>query len=105
MAENKTPTLQLSQAKVLHAFNASFCANLPQNARAYGHYIPEPGDALARQRLAVPDGRYRLAGSDYVFTIAGGRLKEAMRADPPHFGGDNVVAVAFDAAGVTTKGE
>jgi hypothetical protein len=102
MADSKI-TIQPAQAKALHALNIAFCANLPQGARASGHYDADPADAVAKRRIAVPDGRYRLAGSDYVFTIAGGRLKEAVRADPPHFGGDNVIAVAFDAAGVTTK--
>lgn len=101
MAEPKP--LQLAQAKALHALNHGFCIELPDDMRQSGRYEVQAGDRFARQRVPVPDGKYRLAGSDYVFAIAGGRLTQAVRADPPDFGGDDVIAVEYDAAGVTTS--
>jgi hypothetical protein len=105
MSEDKAPKLNLAQTKALHALNAKFCANLPQSTRASGRYEADKADKVARERILVPDGRYRVSGSDFVLTIVGGRLREAVRADPPHFGGDNVIAVEFDAAGVIAKGD
>jgi hypothetical protein len=95
--------LQSAQAKAVHAFNAGFCTELPQEARA-GRYQQRPGDRFERVRVQVPDGVYRVRGSAWLLTFARARFVEAVLAAPPDFGGDAVIAVDYDAAGVEKKG-
>lgn len=79
-------------AKAIRALNAEFCRALPEGSRS-GQF--EPGDdARFTGDYSVKDGKYRVAGSDWVFEIRKGRLLRATRATPENgYGGKGVVAV------------
>lgn len=66
---------------------AAFGAALPGQAHASGHHAFEEG---GEEHPGIPDGKYRVVGSDWAGRFEGGRLVEAFRCVPPHFGGDDV---------------
>jgi hypothetical protein len=69
-----------------------FLANLPPAAVSGGtHTFPEPAeDAEAAE---VEDGKYRPAGSDWIFVWEGGFVREAIKAQPPDYGGEDVESI------------
>lgn len=84
---------RLPTARILRALNAEFCRDIPQEARAGGF---EPGDDDARfgGDYDVPDGKYRVLGSEWVFEIRKKKLAGAARAtEKNHYGGKDVKAV------------
>lgn len=90
--------LQGTQAKHLRGFNEDFCAKLPGDAR-FGRYDAEPGDRFAKVRVPVPNGRYRVVGSEWIHEFVGGRFVRAVRATAENeFGGADVVGVESEPA-------
>lgn len=85
--------------KALVDFDRAFRAHLPQhegsaqNAMSSGSYVQVAGDAFDGKDYPIADGRYRVQGSDWVIAFEGGGFVEAQRAEPPEFGGKNVIAV------------
>lgn len=81
------------------SFDKAFRAKLPsdektgQNPVSSGNYTQVEGDQFHDQEYPIADGRYRVQGSDWIFTFEGGGFVEAELAQPPSFGGDNVIAV------------
>lgn len=86
------PDLDPKAATALRGLLARFTGNVPQAARG-GAYEPKPGDGLGDDDLDVPNGTYRVHGSDWLITIAKKRFTLAARAMPPKFGGANVIQV------------
>lgn len=62
-----------------------FTRNLPQGASQM--YDAKPGDGYGETTIDVPDGRYRVYGSEWIVTVRKGAFVSAARAVPPHFGG------------------
>lgn len=69
---------------------AAFESALPSGAHSSGHHFA-PEDGAVHD--AIPDGKYRVIGSDWAGRFEGGRLVEAFRCVPPHFGGDDIEIV------------
>lgn len=92
MTELATKPLQPAQAAAVRDFLADFCRDLPQEARG-GLYRAVKGDRFAATRVLVPDGRYRVMGSDWVLGFERGKFLDAVRAVPPDFGGAGVVEI------------
>lgn len=81
-----------AQENVIRQFNADFCRDLPEGALS-GLYSARKGDRFDGRRVMVPDGRYRIAGSDWILGFERSRFIDAVRAGPPDFGGSGVVVV------------
>lgn len=80
-------------AKIVHGLNNAFCADIPQEGRA-GNFVPEEDGAFSAEEYDVPDGTYRVAGSDWYFVIKGKKLAQAARASAENkWGGKDVVQV------------
>lgn len=88
----------------LRAFHRALMANLPDGAiarvtdKATGLTAIAPreyaGDAHADMPpIEVPNGRYRVSGSDWVMEFRAGRLVKLVPVAPPQFGGRGVIAV------------
>lgn len=100
--DEKTQQAQIADRnEALVSFNADFCRELPQDPRSGqhakdGHYTQVEGDKFDGREFPVPDGRYRVAGSEWVFDFEGGAFIEAMRATAANeFGGPDVIAVSL----------
>lgn len=80
--------------KDLRALNALFCSAVPQAARD-GSFEPEKGDPVFGGEYEIPNGKYRVVGSEWVFEIRKGKLAGVVRAAPQNgYGGKDVIAVA-----------
>lgn len=80
-------------ARTLRALNAVFCSDVPQDARG-GTFKPVKGDAVFGGDYDVPNGKYRVAGSEWVFEIKGDKLVGAVRATQQNqYGGKGVTSV------------
>lgn len=80
-------------AKTMRALNTLFCSNVPQDARA-GSFKPEKGDEVFGGDYDVPNGKYRVAGSEWVFEIKNDKLVGAVRASQRNdYGGKGVISV------------
>lgn len=73
-------------------FTAQFAGKVPDEARR-GPYEARPGDGFGEEEFSVPDGVYRVYGSDWLITIEDGKFAKAERALPPKFGGPDVISV------------
>ncbi len=81
-------------ARTMRQLNALFCRDIPQPARA-GTFKPENGDVLFGGDYDVPDGKYRVAGSEWVFEIRKHKLVNALQASAANqYGGKGVIEVA-----------
>lgn len=81
-------------ARTIRTLNAAFCADIPQSGRG-GSFSPDddPGGKFDGG-YDVPDGKYRVTGSDWVFSIKKKKLDEAVLATPENkYGGKGVIAV------------
>lgn len=89
------PPDEALQAEALRRFNADWCAALPDRAKgaeAVEYSDPDPDRFGAA--LPVADGRYRVAGGDWVFAFAGGKFTGAVKATRANqYGGEGVVTV------------
>jgi len=77
---------------IVRALNVNFCSALPENAR-HGAYETVEGDRFDGKIYEVPDGVYRVAGSDWLLTLEGRKFVAASRAQPPEFGGKDVIVI------------
>jgi hypothetical protein len=67
---------------------------MPSEAVAGFVFAPAEGHALYELETEnIPDGMYRVQGSDWILTVEDGKFKSAERAMPPEFGGPDVVSV------------
>lgn len=81
-------------ARALRQLNALFCRDIPQSARS-GSFQPREDDALFGGDYEVPDGKYRVTGSEWVFQIRKKKLVDAVQATAANkYGGRDVIAVA-----------
>jgi membrane protein involved in colicin uptake len=79
-------------AKVLHRLNHDFCRDIPQEGRG-GTFVPDDGSEFSGSYF-VPDGTYRVVGSDWLFVIKGRKLAQAMTATAANkYGGKDVIEV------------
>lgn len=99
--EAAQPALLADRNEALVSFNAEFCRDLPQHAGTGqhakdGNYTQVEGDKFDGKNYPIPDGRYRVAGSDWVFDFEGGGFVEAMRATKANeFGGPSTINVSL----------
>jgi aminopeptidase N len=99
MAESESQRVMATEearpasARIIRALNASFCRDMPEEARA-GAYEPTADEGEFGGEYAVANGIYRVLGSEWVFEIKGKRLIRAFNARPENkWGGDKVVQV------------
>lgn len=94
------PDLVKRRDDAVRQFNAVFTRALPQHDGSgqharNGNYTQVEGDQYDGQTFDIPDGAYRVTGSDWVFVFEGGGFVEAMRAtEANNYGGKDVIAVA-----------
>lgn len=80
-------------SRVIRRINASFCADIPQEARA-GGFEPEEDHERFGGSYDAPNGTYRVLGSEYLITIKGKRIARIEKATlQNNYGGKSVVAV------------
>jgi hypothetical protein len=71
-----------------------FAGRLPEGVAGARTYTPAPGDRFADRRLRVPDGTYRVTGSDWLIVIKGETFLGAELATRENdWGGADVVQV------------
>ncbi|MBI5112874.1 MAG: hypothetical protein HZA68_12975 [Rhodovulum sp.] len=75
-------------AEAIRARAGEFTRAVPEGAVRSG--VHDLGDGVP---IAAADGVYRVIGQDWLYRVAGGRLVEIRRADPPDFGGPDVIEV------------
>lgn len=95
--ENRAADAQVANrsasARAVAGLNFNFCRDLPEEARS-GSFSPIEGDAAFGGEYAVPNGRYRVVGSEWIFEIRGKRLVSAFVANASNnWGGDKVVQI------------
>src|SRR5262245_35765800 len=88
-AQRSSEQAQVDYAPLIRLMR-NFMGALPTTS---SQYTATESDRFHDQEADVPDGLYRLDGTDWLFTIEGKHLKEAQRAAPPDFGGPDVVMV------------
>lgn len=94
MAEKSEPTKE--ELASVRQVAGLFARDVPPAARQSGVWHIKDGGPHAEHSVNAPNGIYRVVGSDWLVTINKKRLVQAARAKPPHFGGDNVIAVPND---------
>lgn len=78
--------------KTIRQVNTDFCREVPQELRNGGEV--EEGHARFGGRYKVPDGTYRIEGSEWLYTFAGQRLKGVGIASAANkWGGESVKSV------------
>lgn len=90
-AEQTAAAAAAERNKAVRRAMAEFGAALPGNAHASGHHEFEDGGEISDQ---IPDGKYRVIGSEWAGRFEGGRLVEAFRCVPPRFGGDDIEIIS-----------
>lgn len=73
--------LDENQADSLCRLNSHICGAVPQDAAQSGAYEPKDDPRFAGA-TPVPDGRYRITGSDWILTVRSRRLTLIERALP-----------------------
>lgn len=98
--QNDDPGVQKRQAEAVVRFDKAFRMATPShaasgqsNALSSGNYVHTEGDDFDGKDYPIADGRYRVAGSDWIHTFEGGGYVESEVAQPPDFGGRNVIGV------------
>lgn len=80
-------------SRILRSLNAEFCRDIPQAGRA-GSFEPEDDDPRFGGDYEVPNGKYRVVGSEWTFLIAKKKLVSAERATEGNkYGGKGVIAI------------
>lgn len=99
VAQIDEPGVLTRRDQALTAFDLAFRRKIPadeatgQNPMSSGHYAQVEGDAFDGKEYPIADGRYRVQGSDWVHVFEGGGYVESSRAEAPHYGGKDVIAV------------
>lgn len=87
--------LDLMGATALRDLTARFAGNIPAKALKGSPYQPEPGDGVSDAVLDLPDGTYRVSGSDWLVMVEDGAAVQFERANAVNkFGGDSVIEVS-----------
>lgn len=104
-AKDKAKTkLDLAGATAIRDFTARFSGNIPGAALKVSPYPATPGDNLSDIALDVPDGVYRVSGSDWLMTVEDGAFVQAERATAANkFGGEDVIEVSPHDGEIGTK--
>lgn len=83
------------------AFDRAFRLKLPihagsdQSAFRYGSYVQVEGDEYDGKPYGIPDGTYRVQGSDWLFRFEGGGFVEANLATAANeWGGKDAISIA-----------
>lgn len=76
----------------IQRLNANFTRNVPRAAQSSGAHEVEREDLREAEKLPVPDGSYRVLGSDWVHSFKGGKHVASERAGP-HTDPDEIVTV------------
>lgn len=80
-------------SRIMHALNAEFCRDIPQEGRS-GSFEPEDDDPRFGGDYDVPNGKYRVAGSEWLFLIAKKKIVSVERASERNkFGGKGVILI------------
>ncbi len=80
-------------SRVVRALNAEFCRDIPQEGRG-GAFEPEEDHPRFGGDYNVPNGKYRVAGSEWMFLIHKKKLQGAERAtEANNWGGKHVITV------------
>lgn len=93
------PNVIAAHNAALNKFDKAFRARLPahepsgQFPHSSGNYVQVEGDRFDGQEYPIADGKYRVEGSDWIFTFEGGGFVEAELAQPPEYGGKDVISV------------
>lgn len=91
-AAKRKPDLSEVERTVVR-INLEFCRDIPQSGRG-GTFTVEKNDPRFGGDYAVPNGTYRVAGSDWLYTFRGGRFVSAHLATPENrWGGEKVISV------------
>lgn len=86
-------TRRSEPARIIRALNAEWCREIPAEARG-GHFEPDSDDPRFGGVYDVKNGKYRVAGSDWLFLIAGKRLVSAEFATEKNkWGGKAVIPI------------
>lgn len=80
-------------SRIIRALNAEFCRDIPQEGRG-GRFEPDDGDLRFGGDYAVPDGKYRVVGSEWLFEIRKKMLVAAeLASEKNRWGGKGVIAI------------
>lgn len=78
---------------LVRKFHGTFCADLPYTARRSGRYDAATGDRFGDE-LDVPNGTYRVTGSDWLLTFRNRHFARAEIATAQNkYGGKDVKTV------------
>ena len=80
-------------ARIVRALNADFCRDIPQDGRG-GSFEPEEDDARFGGDYDVPNGKYRVTGSEWLISIHKKKLMGIERASEANkYGGKHVIPI------------
>lgn len=82
-----------ASARIIRALNAEFCRDVPQAGR-HGSFEPDEDDVRFGGDYDVPNGKYRVSGSEWLILIHKKKLQGIERAtEQNNYGGKHVIAV------------
>jgi hypothetical protein len=80
-------------ARIIRALNAEFCRDIPQEGR-HGSFEPDEDHPRFGGDYDVPNGKYRVSGSEWLILIHKKKLQGIERAtEKNNYGGRHVIAV------------
>ena len=80
-------------SRIIRALNAEFCRDIPQEGRA-GSFEPDEDHPRFGGDYDVPNGKYRVTGSEWLILIHNKKLMGIERATEANkYGGKHVIAV------------
>ncbi len=86
-------TRRPASARIIRALNAEFCRDIPQDGRG-GSFEPEEGDPRFGGDYDVPNGKYRVTGSEWLISIHKKKLMGIERASEANkYGGKHVIPI------------
>ncbi len=79
--------------RIIRALNAEFCSDIPQEGRG-GSFEPDEDHPRFGGDYDVPNGKYRVSGSEWLFLIHKKKLQAVERATEANkYGGKHVIAI------------
>jgi hypothetical protein len=80
-------------SRIIRALNATFCGDIPQEGR-HGSFEPDEDHPRFGGDYDVPNGKYRVAGSEWMFVIHKKKLMSAESATEANkWGGKHVIPI------------
>lgn len=80
-------------SRIIRALNAEFCRDIPQEGR-HGSFEPDEDHPRFGGDYDVPNGKYRVVGSDWLFLIHRNKLQGAeLATEKNNYGGKHVIAI------------